>query len=89
MSIDSTPVPRAGAGHTETAPRFGAPQAFMAISFPALGAILHMTGMPVQDIFVLLGECGALGLAAVIAVSSGRRRLAGLAAAVLRATAGK
>ncbi|MGW1364876.1 hypothetical protein ACWCQP_46690 [Streptomyces chartreusis] len=89
MSIDSTSVPRAGGGHTETAPRFGAPQALMAISFPVLGTALHLTGMPVQDIFVLLGGCGALGVAAVVAVAGGRRRLAELATAVLRATAGK
>ncbi|MFI8233930.1 hypothetical protein ACIGDI_34485 [Streptomyces sp. NPDC085900] len=89
MSIDSTPVPPAGAGQTDTAPRFGAPQAFTAVSFPALGVALHMTGMPVQDIFVLLSGCGALGAAAVVAVAGGRRRLAGLASAVLRAAAGK
>ncbi|MFC9916036.1 hypothetical protein [Streptomyces sp. NPDC059862] len=67
----------------------GAPQAFTAVSFPALGVALHITGMPLQDIFILLGGCGALGAAAVIAVGGGRRRLAGLAAAVLRAAAGK
>ncbi|MGV9551857.1 hypothetical protein [Streptomyces ardesiacus] len=89
MSIDSTPVLLAGAGQTDTAPRFGAPQAFTAVSFPVLGVALHLTGMPVKDIFVLLGGCGALGAAAVVGVAGGRRRLAGLAAAVLRAAAGK
>ncbi|MER6288563.1 hypothetical protein [Streptomyces sviceus] len=89
MPIDSTPAPPAVAGQTDTAPRFGAPQAFTAVSFPALGVALHLTGMPVQDIFVLLGGCGALGAAAVVVVAGGRRRLAGLAAEVLRAAAGK
>ncbi|GGU70453.1 hypothetical protein [Streptomyces daghestanicus] len=89
MSSNSPRVPRCGAGRTDAAPRFGAPQAFTAVSFPVLGVTLHMTEMPVDDIFLLLGGCGALGAAAVVAVGGGRRRLGGLAAAVLRATAGK
>lgn len=89
MSSNSPSVPRCGDGGTDTAPRFGAPQAFTAVSFPVLGVALHMTEMPLEDIFLLLGGCGALGAAAVVAVGGGRRRLGGLAAAVLRATAGK
>ncbi|WP_329332707.1 hypothetical protein OG252_51880 [Streptomyces sp. NBC_01352] len=88
MSIDSTRAPRTEASQTDPLPRFGAPQAFTAVSFPVLGSILHVTGMPLQDVFILLGGCGALGVAA-IAAGGGRRRLAGLASAVLRATAGK
>ncbi|MEU5144795.1 hypothetical protein [Streptomyces sp. NPDC021139] len=74
---------------TEPASRFGAPQAFTAVSFPVLGGALHVAGVPLQDIFVLLGGCGALGTAAVVAVGGGRRRAAWLADAVLRAAAGK
>lgn len=89
MSIDTTRVPATGACQTNTAPRFGAPQAITAIPFPVLGVVLHLTGMPVQEIFVLLGGCGALGAAAVVSLPGGRHLLAGLAAAVLRAAAGK
>ncbi|MEE1837788.1 hypothetical protein [Streptomyces sp. SP17KL33] len=89
MSIDTAPVPRTEPGQTDPPPRFGAPQAFTAVSFPVLGVALHVTGMPLQDIFILLGGCGALGAAAVMAVGGGRRRLASLAGAMLRATAGK
>ncbi|MEU4800535.1 hypothetical protein [Streptomyces sp. NPDC023327] len=89
MSSNSPRVPRCGTGRTDTPSRFGAPQAFTAVSFPVLGAALHMTGMPLEDIFLLLGGCGALGTAAVLAAGGGRRRLSGLAAAVLRAAAGK
>ncbi|MFF4307948.1 hypothetical protein [Streptomyces sp. NPDC001601] len=89
MSIDSSPVPPGWDGHPDTAPRFGAPQAFTAVSFPVLGTALHLAGMPVKDIFVLLSGCGALGATAVVVVAGGRRRLAPLAAAVLRAVAGK
>ncbi|MER6434180.1 hypothetical protein ABT272_41890 [Streptomyces sp900105245] len=74
---------------TDPASRFGAPQAFTAVSFPVLGGALHVAGVPLQDIFVLLGGCGALGAAAVVAVGGGRRRAAALAGAVLRAAAGK
>ena len=57
MSIDSTPVPPRD-GHPDTTPRFGAPQAFTAVSFPVLGAALHLTGTPIKDIFALLSGCG-------------------------------
>ncbi|MFD7125046.1 hypothetical protein ACFV9X_13080 [Streptomyces anulatus] len=53
---------------TAPASRFGAPQAFTAVSFPVLGGALHLAGVPLQDIFVLLDGCGALGAAAVVAV---------------------
>lgn len=89
MSSNSPRVPRCGTDRTDTPSRFGAPQAFTAVSFPVLGAALHMTGMPLEDIFLLLGGYGALGTAAVLAAGGGRRRLSGLAAAVLRAAAGK
>ncbi|GGY50828.1 hypothetical protein [Streptomyces djakartensis] len=89
MSSNSPRVPRCGTDRTDTPSRFGAPQAFTAVSFPVLGAALHMTGMPLEDVFLLLGGCGALGAAAVVAAGGGRRRLGGLAAAVLRAAAGK
>lgn len=89
MSSNSPRTPQCGADQTDTPSRFGAPQAFTAVSFPALGVALHMTGMPLEDIFLLLGGCGALGAAAVVAAGGSRRRLGGLAAAVLRATAGK
>ncbi|MFD6826672.1 hypothetical protein ACFWC5_41045 [Streptomyces sp. NPDC060085] len=88
MSNHSTPAPPVPEGPLDTAPRFGVPQAVATVSFPALGAVLHLSGMPMQDIFVLLGGCGALGAAAV-AVASGRRLAAGLAAGALRAAAGK
>ncbi|MFJ9096849.1 hypothetical protein ACIRIR_35830 [Streptomyces globisporus] len=74
---------------TDPASRLGAPQAFTAVSFPVLGGALHVAGVPLQDTFVLLGGCGALGAAAVVAVGGGRRRAAALAGAVLRAAAGK
>ncbi|MFF8919119.1 hypothetical protein ACF08M_38955 [Streptomyces sp. NPDC015032] len=85
MPSDTTP--------TEPSPpdapsRLGAPQAFSAVSFPVLGGALHVTGMPLQDIFILLGGCGALGAATVMAVGGGRR-LTSLAGAVLRAAAGR
>ncbi|MZE76711.1 hypothetical protein [Streptomyces xinghaiensis] len=89
MTIDGTRVPGTRPDQVDTPPRFGAPQAFTAVSYPALGVVLHVTGMPLQGIFILLGGCGVLGAAAVFAVGGGRRRLAGLAAAVLRASAGK
>ncbi|MGY1495041.1 hypothetical protein ACW4TU_44920 [Streptomyces sp. QTS52] len=89
MPTDTAPAPRTEPGQTDPPLRFGAPQAFTAVSFPVLGVALHVTGMPVQDIFVLLGGCGALGAAAVMAAGGGRRRMASLAGAMLRATAGK
>ncbi|MEU3620016.1 hypothetical protein ABZ725_48210 [Streptomyces sp. NPDC006872] len=89
MSTDTSPAPRTEPGQADPPPRFGAPQAFTAVSFPVLGVALHVTGMPLQDIFLLLGGCGALGAAAVVAVGGGRRLLASLAGAMLRAAAGK
>jgi hypothetical protein len=43
MSSVSPRMPRCGSGRTDTPSRYGAPQA---VSFPALGAALHMNGMP-------------------------------------------
>ncbi|MFF9870296.1 hypothetical protein ACF1G0_33775 [Streptomyces sp. NPDC013953] len=88
MPTDTTLAAPTQPSPTDAPPRLGAPQAFTAVSFPVLGSALHVTGMPLQDIFILLGGCGALGAAAVVAVG-GRRRLTSLAGAVLRAAAGK
>ncbi|MEU3830446.1 hypothetical protein AB0F36_34800 [Streptomyces sp. NPDC029080] len=90
MSSNSPRVPRCGTDRRGTPPsRFGAPQAFTAVSFPVLGSALHITGMPLEDIFLLLGGCGALGAAAAVAAGGSRLRLGRLAVAVLRAAAGK
>jgi hypothetical protein len=89
MTNDPTPVRPAGPSRTQAPARFGASQAFTAVSFPVLGGALHVAGVPVQDVFLLLGGCGALGAAVVVAVGGGRRRTAALAGAVLRAAAGK
>jgi hypothetical protein len=89
MTVDLTPARPAKSSREDSPARFGAPQAFTAVSFPALGGALHLAGVPLEDVFVLLGGCGALGAAAVVAVGGGRRRAASLAGAVLRAAAGK
>ncbi|MEW2490883.1 hypothetical protein [Streptomyces sp. NPDC048411] len=89
MPTDTTLAPPTEPSPPDAPSRLGAPQAFTAVSFPVLGGALHVTGMPLQDIFILLGGCGALGAAAVVAVGGGRRRLTSLAGAVLRAAAGK
>ncbi|MET7718949.1 hypothetical protein [Streptomyces sp. NPDC005407] len=69
-----------------------------AVSFPALGSVLAMAGMPMTDVFTLLGGCGTIGFtlfggcgiigAATAAAAAGRRRLVGaLAGAAVRAAA--
>ncbi|WP_328674871.1 hypothetical protein [Streptomyces sp. NBC_00343] len=72
--------------------RSNAAQMVTALAFPAMGGALLLAGTPMVDVFSLLGGCGAIGAAVVLAVSGGRRRIASVAsvtAAVLRATAGK
>ncbi|AUH38879.1 hypothetical protein [Streptomyces sp. CMB-StM0423] len=58
------------------------------IAFPLLGSVLALTGMPVQDVLVLLAGCGGIG-AAVFAIGGGGRRLLEALAAALNAAAGK
>ncbi|MFF8973648.1 hypothetical protein [Streptomyces sp. NPDC014995] len=70
-------------------PRLSAAQAFTTVSFTVLGGALRLAGMPLGDVFALLGGCGALGAATVVAMSGGRRRLSSVAAAVVRAADGK
>ncbi|WP_181384467.1 hypothetical protein [Streptomyces sp. NWU49] len=88
MTNGPTPARLAESSRADIPARFGAPQAFTAVSFPVLGGALHVAGVPLEDVFLLLGGCGALGAAAVVAVGGGRRA-ASLAGAVLRAIAGK
>ncbi|MFD6413967.1 hypothetical protein [Nocardia asteroides] len=89
MSNDPTSALPAGPVRADTPARFGAPQAFTAVTFPVLGGALHLAGAPLSDVFLLLGGCGALGAAVVVTAGDGRRRVAALAGAVLRAAAGK
>ncbi|WP_406278907.1 hypothetical protein OHT93_38280 [Streptomyces sp. NBC_00191] len=57
-----------------------------AVAFPAMGSVLTVAGgMPLTDVFALLGGCGVIG-AATVAVAGGGRRLAGaLVTAAVRA----
>ncbi|MFJ2937897.1 hypothetical protein ACIO8G_34670 [Streptomyces sp. NPDC087219] len=48
--------------------------------FPVTAAVLAMTGMQTAEIIPLLGYSTGIGVAAVLALSGGRRLLAGLAA---------
>ncbi|MFD9604783.1 hypothetical protein [Streptomyces sp. NPDC059970] len=54
------------------------------VAFPTLGTVMAMGGMPVADIYPLLGICGAIGVSAVFAASGGRRLIGNLAALLLR-----
>ncbi|WP_345584349.1 hypothetical protein [Streptomyces prasinosporus] len=63
-----------------------AAQAFGISVFPLLGTRLSVSGMPVPDVFVLLGGCGAIG-AAVYAVGGGGRWLLEALAAALNVVA--
>lgn len=54
------------------------------ISFPALGTVLAIAGMPTADIYPLLGYCGAIGTGVLVSASGGRKLITGLAELVLR-----
>lgn len=54
------------------------------IVFPVLGAILATSGMATNEIIPLLGYCAGIGVLAVLALSGGRRLVAGLATLVVR-----
>ncbi|MFB8040277.1 hypothetical protein ACFC8F_03120 [Streptomyces hydrogenans] len=54
--------------------------------FPVTAAFLATTGMPTTEIVPLLGYSTGIGVFAVLALSGGRRLVAGLAALVLRAS---
>ncbi|MFF7098122.1 hypothetical protein ACFY9A_37920 [Streptomyces rubradiris] len=76
--------------HVTAAPRpplTGAQVAGIAL-FPLLGASLARTGMPVNDVLLLLAGCGAIGAATIAAAGGGRRLLTALAAAAVRAASG-
>lgn len=61
-----------------------AAQVFGITVFPLLGTGLALAGTPVDDVFILLSGCGAIGVA-TIALGSGARRML---AAALGAAAG-
>ncbi|WP_129593426.1 hypothetical protein [Streptomyces sp. C] len=54
------------------------------IAFPVLGTVLAIAGMPANEIYPLLGYCGAIGTAVLVAASGGRKLITGLAELVLR-----
>jgi hypothetical protein len=79
------PAPTRGRSRPSRA-QVTAAQAFGISVFPLLGAGLAATGMPVEDVFVLLAGCGAIG-AGVYAVGGSGRLLLQAFAAVLNAAA--
>ncbi|MFD8851861.1 hypothetical protein [Streptomyces sp. NPDC059604] len=76
QSADPSPVPQPGSISTT--------HVIGVVSFPTLGTVMAMGGMPVADIYPLLGVCGAIGVAAVFAASGGRRLIGNLASLLLR-----
>ncbi|MFJ1958798.1 hypothetical protein ACIOGT_38725 [Streptomyces microflavus] len=57
------------------------------ISFPLIGALLHLVGsMQITDIFLFLGGCGTIGAGVTIAVTGGRRAMVAIAHGVLAAS---
>ncbi|MGW0752928.1 hypothetical protein [Streptomyces sp. NPDC002587] len=73
------PLPR-----PDEPPRLTLPLVTGVISFPVLGTVLAVTGMPSSEIYPLLAYCGGIGAAVLIAASGGRKLITGLAELVLR-----
>lgn len=53
----------------EEPPRLTLPLVMGVISFPVLGTVLAVTGMPSSEIYPLLAYCGGIGSAVLIAAS--------------------
>ncbi|MER5466656.1 hypothetical protein ABT010_39770 [Streptomyces sp. NPDC002668] len=70
-------------------PAPGTAQVAGLVSFPLMGSALTMAGMPMTDVFVLLGGCGAIGAATFAAAGGGRRLAGAVATALVRAAADK
>ncbi|MGW8955623.1 hypothetical protein [Streptomyces sp. NPDC055709] len=93
MSVKNSRMPSSGEDKPDPPARTGpgaaqvAAQVAGAVAFPAMGSILAMAGMPVTDVFALLGGCGAIGAATVAAAAGGRRLFGALATAAVRAAA--
>lgn len=67
--------------------RVTATQAFIVVSFPALGCLLYIAAaMPVVDVFQLLAGCGSIGAGTTLAVSGRRRSVTAYIRRVLNAT---
>ncbi|MEU8436071.1 hypothetical protein AB0F18_24840 [Streptomyces sp. NPDC029216] len=66
--------------------RLSLPYGAAQVTFPVLGTLLALDGMPTSRIIPLLAGCAALGVAHVVIAGGGRRLAAGLASAVLRIT---
>lgn len=84
-----TPTPLTAAPSARPDPeqiRLPMPVALGLIAFPVLGTVLAVMGMPTSEIVPLLTYCAGIGVAAVLAVSGGRRLVAGLASFVVRIT---
>ncbi|MER6444456.1 hypothetical protein DEJ51_28630 [Streptomyces venezuelae] len=85
--LPSSPGDRAASGREGSEQRhLSLPYVAGLITFPVLGTVLALAGLPTAEIVPLLAHCAALGAVAVLVVGGGRRLAAGLASAVLRIT---
>ncbi|MFB6564072.1 hypothetical protein ACFCYH_35180 [Streptomyces sp. NPDC056400] len=83
----SSPGERAASGRQGSEQRhLPLPYVVSLVSFPVLGTVLALAGLPTSEIVPLLASCAGLGVAAMLVVGGGRRLVAGLASAVLRIT---
>ncbi|RSS64657.1 hypothetical protein EF912_01985 [Streptomyces sp. WAC07061] len=84
-AITSPPGDRLATGRQEPGPRrLSPPYVAAPVTFPVLGTVLALAGMPTSRIIPLLAACAALGFAQSVVVGGCRRIAAGLASAVLR-----
>ncbi|MGF0174558.1 hypothetical protein ACQF36_29880 [Streptomyces sp. Marseille-Q5077] len=86
----SPDVATAPPGQMLAAGRLTVAQVLPTTVFPMIGSLLYIVGgMPVPDVFTLLAGCGAIGAAATIFVTGGRRLAMALAHGVIAAANSK
>ncbi|MGW2355159.1 hypothetical protein [Actinacidiphila glaucinigra] len=73
MGVKPVAASPRSADEAVSAPRFGAPHAFVIIGFVVTAAVLAGLGMAVKDVLFLVGGAGSLGAAVVLVVVTGGR----------------
>ncbi|MFG2754236.1 hypothetical protein ACWGFX_31965 [Streptomyces xanthophaeus] len=89
MSTSRTQEPGDRVPRTRPQPdphRLSLPYVAALVTFPVLGTVLALAGLPTAEIIPLLGYCASIGVTTVLVASGGRRLAAGVASAVLRIT---